>query len=260
MKYFLLEVVMISCFASFESLPRSNSKDATGTEHSSFVSLVKIHPRFHNTIQVLCSGVLISGKHVLTFAKCYPKAPLEDMMIYGGASDLTKCKAFEIKTWQNYSDWLSNKNNEVAPQIFDVAIITLSRSAEFADGMRPAILSFRTNKEAEGLKAKFFGWEGPRTLESSTLKLKYNNKLEILDDSTCQKLYARSRFHLKYANILCSSPALPLDSFDEGAPLFFENEMLLAVSWKTTYSKMGDNVNFHLNINFYSDFIKSVTA
>lgn len=93
------------------------------SEINEFPSVVSIGVKDNTHV---CTGTLITSKHVLTAAHCLTIVNPAITEIIVGSIDREHGKIHHASHWIAYAEWKNRSNNEYNPLEHDIAIITVT--------------------------------------------------------------------------------------------------------------------------------------
>ena len=75
----------------------------------------------------ICTGSLISRRHILTASHCMEDLKLGLVQVSIGSSDLRAAEKFQVNWWITYDNWLEDNGIPDDLRLSDIAIITVNK-------------------------------------------------------------------------------------------------------------------------------------
>ncbi|KAJ8664470.1 hypothetical protein QAD02_006132 [Eretmocerus hayati] len=258
-------VILVVCLSFTKSEPLSGKHVKRVAQHDlDFVASIAYQSTSgsHRKDNHICSGTLISPRHILTHERCLLNKIREHLAIYVGSPDIKSASPYHACKWISYSSWYSeNTNRFVNIGGSHIAIITICMNVVPAIAV-PAPISPLTYDELEGSGVTVAGWgllkDGSKSsyLKKATVKL--------LTQNTCNEFHhfetqERDRY-------LCtrSSPYVIVKPGDAGGPILDTKKRVIGVTsgsfWHGRSNDPEDAINIHVNISYYRTFIQETTG
>ncbi|KAH8344306.1 hypothetical protein KR084_009475, partial [Drosophila pseudotakahashii] len=202
---------------------KNNHSIAEANEHPWIGQIVKTNDDGKN--QLVCVGILIDARHVLTSAHCVSTGNLNDISgVVFGDSDSSSTNPFRSVTIHpDYS--LEKRQN-------DLAIIKLTHAVEFTDFVQPICLPSAEDNKSEAPNSDLIvaGFEGPSNRRHNPTYKRSDKRIKTafnrVDSSECHKL--QERFPLE---LICGQN---------------EKDALVALSGSALAEASGNPRKFHL--------------
>ncbi|KAJ8681648.1 hypothetical protein QAD02_017440 [Eretmocerus hayati] len=216
----------------------------------------------------ICTGALISRKHVLTAEHCLKGKSLSLLQVVLASSDFTKRVVHKIKTWISYEKWARIHNEPIRHENNDIAVLTLARKVLEPD-VKPAQLSKKKESELNWMAAQMVGWQFANS--DTTKPILFTGTVSIFTKEYCNDLCAimlqskeesRKHFHRNYICTM-TTPSVLATQGDSGGPLFYKNDKILAVTikgTKPTCAEESNRMTIHLSIDNYRKFLNDVIS
>ncbi|XP_020288284.1 chymotrypsin-2-like [Pseudomyrmex gracilis] len=200
----------------------------------------------------ICSGTLISDKHVLSAAHCVCGLidyPSEELSVRTGSVKLTEGEKHAVKSITCHPDYRYGPEESWTA---DIVVITLAEQICVSASQLPIALA--TRKTPDGERAVISGWGRVRPFSFLSRNLQ-KLSLPIIDNKMCQEYY--KNFTILDSQI-CTFERKGIGACkgDSGNPLVYNNTLVGVFSW-TKPCAIGFPDVF-TNVIYFTDFIERV--
>ncbi|CAK1543364.1 unnamed protein product [Leptosia nina] len=187
-------------------------QDAKPNEFPSMVALVE-----RGSSSIMCGGVIISDKYVLTAAHCIAsKSPYNLAVVVGEhdtstGSDSPGTRAYRVVKLQTHPYYTE------ATYDYDIAIITLAESIQFNEYASPVCLPFKfANYDFTGESLTILGW-GTLFIGGPTSDILQKVDVNVISQDSCRRVVPS----LTSRQICTYTPGKDACQFDSGGPLLY---------------------------------------
>ncbi|KAH8344305.1 hypothetical protein KR084_009474, partial [Drosophila pseudotakahashii] len=232
---------------------KNNNSIAEPNEHPWIGQIVATD--FDGKKRLLCVGILIDARHVLTPGQCVSNHPLGKIsgIVFG---DLDSSSTNSFSSITIHPDYSRDKQQN------DLAIIKLTKDVEFTDSVQPICLPFVKSDDPDS-KLVVAGFEGPSHRRNDPKYKRSEKRIKTafnrVDSSECHKLQERFPLELicgqdeKDALVALSGSALAEAS---GNPRKLHLIGIVIVGFDTT----DKTYTGYLNIRPHLDWIRENTS
>ncbi|XP_017003425.2 phenoloxidase-activating factor 3-like [Drosophila takahashii] len=167
---------------------KNNKSIAESNEHPWIGQIVKTNGDGKN--ELVCVGILIDARHVLTAAHCVSTGKLSDIsgIVFGDSDSSSTNSISRVTVHPDYS--LDKRQN-------DLAVIELTKAVEFTDFVQPICLPSAEEHKSEAPDSDHIvsGFEGPSYRRHDPAYKRSDKRIKTafkrIDSSECHKLQER---------------------------------------------------------------------
>ncbi|KAJ8667988.1 hypothetical protein QAD02_009651, partial [Eretmocerus hayati] len=237
-------------------------KNVRFVKPNEFTSVVTIGSKDGDPVlSQFCMGTVITRKHVLTAGICLGQRYKTKIQVLGGSNDVSLCDEYDIQGWITYNAWAADNEKPKVFSYHQLAVITLWREIDQSK-ITPAYLWNKPLKINNGYRATIVGHgftnDIPRSKYFLAADAKVVNNQECIDG-----ILSKERLKaLTNDKMICTEPDSLLSEEDTGGPIFYRNNILVAVNMREprgTGSSGQKLKNFHITYNEYRRFIYDAT-
>ncbi|KAJ8664487.1 hypothetical protein QAD02_006149 [Eretmocerus hayati] len=259
-----LSICLQIAFLKAEPLAGGPVRIAKTNEFQSVVSIGKKHGGPNLQLNQLCTGTVITKRHVLATARCLENKNANDLEVFGGSANISQCTKYSVMGWMNYNDFIFHDKRRAFEQPdYNIAIIMLSEPVDMVK-TKPALLASQNIGKYYSQTASTAGWG--TTVHELNPEMMHTANLLILSKSECVDAtvnVTRRKEAILRDKIICTLIPPVLSEVDAGGPLLYRNEILIAINMHFPFDYqwlLGLRVNFHISLSRYIDFIRAITS
>ncbi|KAJ8668662.1 hypothetical protein QAD02_010325 [Eretmocerus hayati] len=214
----------------------------------------------------LCTGALISKRHLIVPAQCIKNKAVEDLQVTRGSEEhlFSQSVTYDVSSTITYKNWASNFTDKfVILSDHDIAII---KTKEKVKGIIPASISIRNDSIQAGYEVNAIGWleyRHPNAREfirrPEEVSMVMLNSTECIRESTNIIEIINS---LLMDETLCAetkSRGPLVTARDQIGPVLDSDESLLGIITQHYETSSHREVELILRLDDFTDFISKVT-
>ncbi|XP_058793563.1 venom serine protease-like [Phymastichus coffea] len=267
--YYFVQIAGLSLhFSISEPLRGANVIAVKEGEFPFAAAMIKKTDSSNAEQEEICTGVLISKRHVLTAAHCFEELQPNDTQVVLGSVDLTIGTRYSVSKRITYDEWAKIEGVPQSYDSTDIAIIKLCENVDHKVA-KPAELSEKTRSEICLQNVTVLGWG--QTNPDSNERPRYLHKasLTVLTSERCEQIVSglMNETITLEDSLFCTKiePFTELVYGDSGGPVLTENRKVVGINKgicpEDQYllpHQMNDVVNIHANVVNFMAFIKKV--
>ncbi|XP_011495552.1 PREDICTED: chymotrypsin-2-like [Ceratosolen solmsi marchali] len=224
--------------------------------------------RFNNTnpepeTDHICTGVLVSHKHVLTIENCFDYLENYTTEVLIGRQNIRLCKKYYVAWWMSYTAWATLRN--IKPEFLknDITIIKLKQTVPTT--ITPATLSSMTSKDLYRSTVEIAGFG--MTAEDRMTSYMETVTVSIISQRECEERIEKigqnkCELNKKY---LCGvgDPVALMSNGNSGSAVLYNGQLVGIHKGTCPVHEImyhPEKINLFLSISYYQEYIVDVIS
>ena len=179
--------------------------------------------------QILCGGVVISDRFILTAAHCIDGQNQDQVKVRLGAHSLTvtdedlepESRDYEIEKWKYHEEFINN----IYEVVNDIALIKLKSKVEFGQDIKPVCLPSMSKIIEPGEKITVVGW-GKTHVDEPQSETLLKVRVKAWSDKKCKDNYAKFPKNIAESQFCAADIGKDSCQGDSGGPAMVRNTKL----------------------------------